>query len=123
MSRFTQGEAPLTAETIADRLEMPIRLTRELLFRLVQANLLSVMEGASERERSYQPSRDVGEMTIHFVLQQLDSAGVQDIPVLKSPELESLRGALAAFENAVENLPENHLLKDLKPSAFIASFR
>lgn len=123
VARFTQGEPPFSAEEIADRLEMPIRLTRDLLQSLGQANLLSVMEGASERERRYQPSRDVGDMTIHFVLQQLDEAGTQDIPTLKSPELESLRESLAAFESAIEGLPENRLLKDLRTAALLSSLR
>jgi len=123
VSRFTQGEPPLSAEAIADCLEIPIRLTHELLFRLVQANLLAAMEGASERERRYQPSRDVGEMTVQFVLQQLDMSGTNDIPVLKSPALENLSAALAAFESAVEKLPENRLLKDLRTTTLLSSLR
>lgn len=121
VSRFTRGEPPLSAEAIAGHLEMPIRLARELLFSLVQANLLSVMEGVSERERRYQPSRDIGEMTIFFVLQQLGAAGISDIPTLKSPELESLRESLAAFERVIEGLHENYLLKDLRGSPLVIS--
>jgi len=117
VSRFVQGEPPFSAEEIADRLEMPIRLTREILHRLVQANLFSILEGASERERRYQPARDVGEMTICFVLKQLDEAGANDLPVLKCPELERLQDSLAAFQHVLEALPENRLLKDLSTPA------
>jgi len=120
VSRFAQGEPPYTAEAIADCLEMPIRLTRELLHRLVQANLFSMVEGISERERRYQPARDVGDMTIQFVLKKLDEAGEQSMPALKSPELKDLREALAAFERTVEKLPENRLLKDLGREAFLS---
>ena len=120
VNRFVKGEEPLTAEEIADGLEMPIRLTRDLLHQLTQAKLLSVMEGPSERERRYQPARDVGEMTVSFVLNQLDEFGVDDVPVLKSPELDDLRESLKRFQFAVENLPENRLLRDIQSHSLLS---
>ncbi len=113
VDRFSRGLAPLTAEEIASHLEMPVRLARELLFRLTESNLLTVIRGESERDRRYQPARDVGEMTIQFVIDQMEKAGTKDVPVVESRELEKLRASLTAFEHALQKLPENKLLKDL----------
>lgn len=113
--RFADGLAPLSTEEIAAQLEMPIRLARELLSRLAQANILIPIQGDDERERRYQPARDVGEMTIQFVIEQMEKAGMQDIPVAKTPELEKLHEALRVFDRALENLPQNVFLKDMKP--------
>jgi membrane protein len=113
VARFAEGLAPLSAEGIAAQLEMPVRLTRDLLFRLTEANILTIVQGESERDRLYQPARDVGNMTVHFVIGQMEKAGTTEVPVAKTPELEKLRGSLAAFDRALQKLPENKLLKDL----------
>jgi membrane protein len=118
VSRFAAGLPALSAEEIAAQLEMPVRLARELLFHLTGANILTIAQGESERDRRYQPSRDVGDMTVQFVIGQMEKAGTSDIPVAEAPELEKLRGSLAAFEYAVQKLPENKLLKDLGPRYF-----
>ena len=117
VSRFTLGLSALTAEQIAVELEMPVRLTHELLDRLVRANLLNLVQGDDERVRRYQPARDVGEMTVQFVLAQMDKAGTQNVPVAESPELTKLRATLRVFEEVLKNLPENVLLRDLKIQA------
>jgi membrane protein len=115
ISRFAAGLPPLSAEEIAAQLEMPVRLARDLLFHLTAANILTIAQGESERDRRYQPSRDVGDMTVQFVIGQMEKAGTNDIPVAQAPELEKLRESLASFERAIQKLPENKLLKDLGP--------
>lgn len=113
ISRFAEGLPPLSAEEISAQLEMPVRLTRDLLFRLTEANILTIAQGENERDRNYQPARDVGDMTVQFVIEQMEKAGSAKVPVAETPEIERLRGSLAAFDRAVQKLPENKLLKDL----------
>lgn len=112
VSRFTEGLAPLSAEAIAAELEMPIRLARVLLFRLTEANLLTSSQDDNDRDRHYQPSRDVGNMTVQFVIEQMEKAGTSNVPVAETPELVKLREALLAFGQTLKKLPENKLLKD-----------
>ncbi len=113
IARFTEGLPPLSAEEIASQVEIPIRLTRDLIFHLTEANILTTVQGESERDRRYQPARDIGDMTVHFVIEQMEKAGTSDVPVAKTPELEKLRGSLLAFERTLQKLPENKLLRDL----------
>jgi membrane protein len=113
VSRFSPGLKPLSAEEIASELEMPVRLARDLIFRLTEANILTTAQGESERDRRYQPARDVGDMTVHFVIEQMEKAGTNNVPVAETPELEKLRASLVTFERALHKLPENKLLKDL----------
>ena len=113
VSRFSAGLAPLSSGEIAEQLEMPIRLTHELLDRLAKANLLNVAQGEDERERHYQPARDPDAMTLQFVIREMEKAGTQDIPVAETPELANLRTSLNAFDEALRNFSENRLLKDL----------
>jgi membrane protein len=114
VSRFAPGLKPLSAEDIASELEMPVRLARDLLFRLTEANILTTAQGESERDRLYQPARDVGDMTVQFVIDQMEKAGTSNVPVAETPELEKLRGSLLVFGQTLQKLPENKLLKDLR---------
>lgn len=113
-TRFISGLPAFSAEEMAAHMEMPVRLTQELLEHLMKAGLLIVIQGDNERDRHYQPARDVGDMTVQFVLEKMDKVGTQDVPVAETPELEKLRQSLAAFDRAVRSLPENWVLKDLK---------
>jgi membrane protein len=114
VARFSAGLKPLSAEDIAAELEMPVRLTRDLIFRLTEAGILTTAQGESERDRPYQPARDVGDMTVQFVIEQMEKAGTSNIPVAETPELEKLRGSLAVFAQTIQKLPENKLLKNLR---------
>ncbi len=113
VSRFSAGLQPVSADEIADQLEMPIRLTRLLLDRLTRAGLLSMAPGKDDRERFYQPGRDVSCMTVQFVVEKLEKSGSADIPVAQGPEMEKLRESLEIFNRVLQGLPENVLLKDL----------
>lgn len=116
VARFAAGQPPLSDEDIAVELEAPVRLVRELLFQLREAKLLVLIQSENEKERCYQPALDVENMTIQFVIEQLEKAGTDDIPVAESPEMAQLRNSLAAFETALEKLPRNLALKDLSPA-------
>ena len=113
VSRFSASLEPFSSEAIAEHLEMPLRLTHELLDRLAKAKLLNAVQGEDERDRHYQPARDINKMTLQFVIREMEKAGTQDIPVAETPELESLRASLEAFDEVLRDLPENTLLKDL----------
>ena len=114
VARFTAGLPALSAEEIAAQLEMPVRLARDLIFHLTEANILTTAQGTSERDRLYQPARDIGDMTVLFVIERMEKAGTSDVPVAETPELEKLRGALLTFGQTLQKLPENKLLKDLR---------
>jgi membrane protein len=113
VSRFSAGLDPLSSEAIADQLEMPLRLTRELLDRLFKAKLLNVVQGEDAYARHYQPARDIHEMTLQFVIREIEKAGTRDIPIAETPELAALRASLDAFDKVLRDLPENVFLKDL----------
>ncbi len=111
--RFAEGLAPMSAEEIAEQLEMPMRLTQELINLLCKANLLNVVQGESEKHRHYQPAREVAEMRVQEVIERIEGFGSAEVPVASSPELDKLREAMHAFDETVKTIPENWVLKDL----------
>lgn len=111
--RFADGLPPLSAEDMAEHLEMPIRLTQEVLDMLVRASLVNVVQGSSEKYWHYQPALDINELRIQTVLERIENTGGADVPVAETRELQQLRESLEAFQQTLRQLPENVLLKDV----------
>ena len=110
---FSQGNKPLTAVQIANILEIPIRLVREILYELLRSGIVSEICDNEDTEPSYQPARNIDSLTIKYVIDRLERQGSDNIPVMKSKELEKLSGCLQAFDEVVEKSPANMRLKDM----------
>jgi membrane protein len=111
--RFASGEPPLTAVQVADDFDIPIRLVREILFELTEVNLLAELRDASGKQSSFQPGRDIHQLTVLSVLETLSKKGTDKIPVVESPELVKLNETLRAFDETLRHSPANRLLKDI----------
>lgn len=94
-------------------LGIPIRLVHHLIFDLVNANIVSAVEYNDSKEKAYQPARDTNTLTIKYVLDALDQAGEDNIPLPQTDELKILSEALQTFGKTIEDSPANRLLKDI----------
>jgi membrane protein len=110
---FSEGSTPLTATSIAQRLEIPMRLVRQILFELVESGIASEVKTQVYKERAYQPARDGETLSIKYVIDALEQRGVKNIPVAQTQELEVLSESLRTFDNIVAKSPANKLLKDI----------
>lgn len=113
IQRFMSGEAPLSDETMARQLEIPVRLAREILHDLTKARVLTLAQSENEKLHFYHPARDVASMTPQWVIGQLENSGSHDIPLAPSPELEALKGTLETFEETLKQHPDNRPLRDM----------
>jgi membrane protein len=114
IEHFVQGEEPMEEDTVAHELGIPIRLLRMLLHDLSEAGLVSPVRLPQEKAQAYQPAFDPEKMTLANVLASLDRAGTDEIPVVESAELASLREAMDTFAKELEGSSANVLLKDVK---------
>ena len=113
VKRFATGQPPLTAGQITDELDIPIRLVREILFELTEVGLLAELRDPSDKQSSFQPGRDIHQLTVQFVIDTLDKKGTDKVPVVESTELLKLTEALRTFDELVRRSPANKLLKDI----------
>jgi len=113
VKRFARGEKGPTAEEVAHKLEIPVRLVRELLHRLVEAGVLCEVGDEGEKEPIYQPARSIELLTIKFVIDALERAGSDRIPVAETQELSELRERLERFGELLERSDANIALKDI----------
>ena len=110
---FCNGKKPLNAEDISHALEIPIRLVRQILFDLVEADILIEIKKDETKAIAYQPARDVDQLTVKFVVDSLEHHGDESLPVTQSEQLTKLSECLKAFTEDITNSPSNLLLKNI----------
>lgn len=113
VKKFRQAEKALSADEVSHELEIPVRLVRQILFELVEARVLSEVKLDDRETMAYQPARDIEDLTITNVLNQLNRRGVNWIPLDNTGDLEKLKGRLMQFQEGIEKSPANVPLKDI----------
>jgi len=110
---FRDGIAPMTAEQIANKLDLPVRLVRDILYELLQIGLVSETVTLNIKENAYQPATDIGRLTVGIVINMLDRRG-QDIILSESQtELEKMIKVVDGFADDIEKSKNNKLLVDI----------
>ncbi|MCM8784474.1 MAG: YihY/virulence factor BrkB family protein [Candidatus Omnitrophica bacterium] len=113
VKRFVKAEKPLSAVEVSRYLEIPIRLTRDVLNSLREAGIIIEIKSEDERTLLYQPAQDVDRLNIRYVVEQLERYGVDNIPVIQTAEMTKLSDSLNKLREITEKSPANLLLKDL----------
>lgn len=111
---FMKGEAPPTAEDICHHLEIPIRLTNQILHDLTECGVMSIVRHDDDGAGAYQPSCDINRLTIRSVIDSLEDQGLDTIPMARTEALQSLSTILDIFRKENERSPSNRLLKDIE---------
>jgi len=113
VKNFCKAEEAWDAEKISHELEIPIRLVRQLLFELVESEILSEVKKDNNKDVAYQPAVDVGKLSVKYVIGCLERRGNSAIPVGKTSEMDKLSECLSTFAGDIERSPANVLLRDL----------
>jgi len=113
IQNFSIGEKPISAETIAHTLKIPVRLARDILQDLSSAQLVSVLHENEHKERLYQPALDINRMTISFVFSRLDKKGIGPVIVSKAKDYNKVIAILDKFDRLITKSDSNILIKDL----------
>ena len=113
VKNFHEGEKPLTADQISHLLEVPIRLARQILFELTEAKILSEVRINDTAVMAYQPALDIENLTVHNVLEKLDTQGSDAIPIADTKELQKIKVNLNQFQDTLAKSPANIVLKNL----------
>lgn len=103
---FCREEPPLSLKELSTRLQIPGRVTREIVNELIQSRILVEIS----EDSTFLPAKHIDLLTIQSVLEALDHNS--PIIVRSTPELIKIQKLLEAFEAAGKNSQENKLLKD-----------
>jgi len=113
IKRFEVGERPISAETIALQLKIPVRLVRDILQDLRDVNLVSIIHENEKKERLYQPSMDISKLSVSYIFSRIDRHGTGHINVLRNKEYDRVILMLEKFDRMILKSDSNVLIKDL----------
>ena len=114
--RFAQGERPYTAMSLSQFHHIPIRMTRQIIYELVDLRLLYECNPDVDSKGDmpfYLPSEDTENLSVATLLTRLDSAGSENFKIEKN---DMYGAAWKTLESARDDYYKNlsHvLLKDL----------
>ena len=112
--RFERGEAPHTAEQISAEHQIPIRLTRKILYELLDVHL--VYEALDDKQGAeticYIPGIDTGKLTLGMLLNKLDSLGSESFKIDRQ-QYSSSWNSVIDVRNDYLNKNDHILLRDL----------
>ncbi|MCZ4693564.1 YihY/virulence factor BrkB family protein [Ancylomarina euxinus] len=111
---FNQDNRPYRSKDISQELELPIRLTREILFNLVNCGLISELITDRDKETAYAPAFDISVMSLNRVINSLEEYGSDDIPVKKGRVFNTLTHLINEYKINFEQQSGNVLLKDVE---------
>jgi len=113
VDNFKQDKVPLHSQEISHRLEMPIRLVREILFNLDNAGLISELTTEKDKQMAYQPAFDINHMSVNKVIDALENSGSDKIPVLETEEYADLKLIIEEYRKSFSVDGREILLKDI----------
>jgi len=113
IKNFIKAEKPLTSEEISKKLEIPIRIVRDIIFVLVETNIISEVATKFEKQYAYQPARDVNQISVSFVLHELEHYGTNRILSVTSKEQNHFKKLFDDFDKVIQNSNGSMLIKDI----------
>jgi len=111
---FTNAGKPITAEQISQKLKIPMRLVRKILYELVECRILSEIISPDTKERAYQPGQDVDNLSIAYVLNKLDHLGKDRILAINGKEQEKIKEIVDGFAETMKETEATKLLKGIQ---------
>ncbi len=110
---FESGNPPLRAEDIAHQLDLPIRLARIIVADFIETGLFSEVKTKKKKEIAYLPALALNQLTVKFILDKLDTKGVNELPINVHDHLESVKKVMDDIDRLVEEHKGDLLVKDL----------
>lgn len=110
--RFISGSTPLTRNEIASNYEIPIRLTGEVLQRLIDAKIIRETPSGDDRVWAYTPAIDPQQLTVGMLMRKLDRYGSENFKIDRR-YFEAQWHAIATTRDAAYIEGDKILVKDL----------
>lgn len=104
----------LTSEQVSERLMLPVRIVRDVIFDLESAGLLAAVSiEDSDRQRGYIPLRDVHDIRIADVVSSVEQNPVPSVDIYRSPLVRRVAQRWDAMIQTARQSEDNILLEDI----------
>jgi len=113
VKRFEKGEKPLSSDQISLMYQIPIRLTKEVLYLLTEVEILNESVSEDENIRIYQPAIDINKLTVSLLFEKIDKYGSEDFKIDKKGTFGKQWKALIKSREEMMNSANHTMIKDL----------
>ncbi|NDV66856.1 YihY/virulence factor BrkB family protein [Bacteroides sp. 224] len=112
--RFEKNETPYTAEKLSEAHHIPITLTNQVLYHLQDLELIhEVMTDEKSEEITYQPSIDINQLTLAFLVERIDTYGSENFKIDHDQTFAEEWKTLINLKEEYYRNADKILLKDL----------
>ena len=111
---FAAGERQLDSEQLGRDLNLPVRLIRDALYELEQADLLVSVEDEQNRSVRYYPARDVDRLRVYDVIRAVERRGVSHLDLAEYNEMQSVNGLFDRLDAELDRSGNNIRLLDIE---------
>lgn len=114
VKRFVKGENPYTADELSDSYRIPIRVTTQVIYLLLELGIIiEVVFGEDERIVYYQPALDVNQINVGFLLNKIDEHGSENFKIDTRTQFRHEWETLLKTRDGMIGVNGDVLLKDL----------
>jgi membrane protein len=114
IERFQKGSAPQTAEQISKALRLPNGMAAQLLQRLVDSGMVSMVTNGRQTDFGFQPARDIQGITMADLLSTWDKVGRDPAwPTESDSRLGRIQEKMLQIREDIGKSQANCLIKDI----------
>jgi membrane protein len=113
VKNFNEGNKAFTAMEISKKLDLPIRLSRNLINELVETKVFIEVKLENDKDAAYQPGISDSKLTVKYIIDKLDEKGINELPISDSNELKTIHGLMLDMDQVLNNAKGNIPVKDI----------
>lgn len=113
VKNFNEGATALTASQISEKLDLPVRLTRAIIFEFTETGVFNEVKMIADKEIGYQPGISDSKLTVKYIIDKLDEKGVNHLPIENTEELKNINRLMLELDEVLNNSKGKMLVKDL----------
>lgn len=110
---FFKGERLMNSVEIAHRLDLPVRLARNIINEFVEAGIFVEVKTNAEKEVVYQPGVTESRFTVKYVISTLEKNGVNALPINDTLELIHINQLMLELDKTMDTELGNSYVKDI----------
>lgn len=111
---YLDNHGAMTSEEIAHRLELPVRIVKDVTFELAESGMLLLVKSPDdEKINMYSPARDVHTTRIWDIIVAVENNGRQMQCPADQVEMRQVEQICALMNNELDHSPNNKYLTDI----------
>lgn len=110
---FYKGGKALSAKEIAQRLDLPAKLARNILSEFTEAGVFVEIKTDPAKDMVYQPGVTESKFTVKYIIGTLEQRGVNVLPISDTNELIHINALMQEMDKSLDNALGSTLVRDI----------